>query len=164
MIELAPQGRGQPGGWLRFCARQENRRFQWRLTCLTATHQWLVNRLWELKVTERRPPLVSRPFSRGNPVLPASMWRLRNSTWRGTHNVPHCGTDSVPGGRKLGRNPSHGHLYRRHQSESTRLFPQTELRLTCHRCTVLAESPLSSRAARHATRGKRQRRTNALSH
>src|SRR4051812_45835800 len=30
------------------------------------------------------------------------MWRLRNSTWRGTHNVPHCGTDSVPGGRELG--------------------------------------------------------------
>src|SRR6185369_7110840 len=30
------------------------------------------------------------------------MRRLRNSTWRGAHNAPHCGTDSVPGGRKLG--------------------------------------------------------------
>src|SRR6185295_4691099 len=56
----------------------------------------------DLKVTKGRPPQVSRPFSKGNPVLPASMWRLRNSTWRGTQNVPHCGTDSVPGGRKLG--------------------------------------------------------------
>jgi len=86
------------------------------------------------------------------------MRRLRNSTWRGAHNAPHCGTDSVPGGRKLGRNPSRGHLYRRCQSESSRLFPQTELRLTCHRCTVLVDTPSSSRAARRATRGKQEQR------
>ena len=28
-------------------------------------------------------------------MLPASMWRLRNSTWRGTHNVPCHGTRTV---------------------------------------------------------------------
>ncbi len=99
--------------------------------------------------------------SRGDPVLPDSMWRLRNSTWRGTQNVPHCGTDSVPGGRSLGRNPSHGHLYRRRESESTHLFPQTELRLTCHRCTVL-EGPPSSRAARRASRGTRKQALQGL--
>jgi hypothetical protein len=38
----------------------------------------------------------------GHPALPDSTRRLRNSTWRGAHNAPHCGTDSVPGGRKLG--------------------------------------------------------------
>src|SRR4051812_48038335 len=46
-----------------------------------------------------------------------------------------------------------GICVRRRQSESTHLFPQTELRLTCHRCTVLVDTPSSSRAARHATRG-----------
>jgi len=35
------------------------------------------------------------PLVRGAPVLPASMWRLRNSTWRGAHNAPHCGTRTV---------------------------------------------------------------------
>src|SRR6185295_19044005 len=65
-----------------------------------------------------------------------------------------AGLTRFPASASLGRNPSHGHLYRLRQSESSRLFPQTELRLTCHRCTVLAENPLSSRAARRATRGK----------
>src|SRR6186997_755571 len=103
--------------------------------------------------TKKAAPGCRAPRSRGNPALPDSMGRLRNSTWRGAHDAPHCGTDSVPGGRKLGRNPSRGHLYRRRQSESTRLLPQTELRLTCHRCTVLVDDPSSSRAARHATKG-----------
>src|SRR3954467_3296661 len=31
----------------------------------------------------------------GNPALPDSTRRLRNSTWRGTRNVPHCGTRTV---------------------------------------------------------------------
>ena len=53
----------------------------------------------------------ARPLSGGVPVLPASTRRLRNSTWQGTQNVPCCGTDSVPGGRKRGRNPSRGRLY-----------------------------------------------------
>jgi len=112
----------------------------------------------KLKILDKEGrPGCRAPLSRGNPALPDSMGRLRNSTWRGAHNAPHCGTDSVPGGRSLGRNPSHGHLYRRRQSESTRLFPQTELRLTCHRCTVLVDFPSSSRAARRATRGKVQK-------
>src|SRR3954468_23957945 len=55
----------------------------------------------ELKVKEGRPGCRAL-HSQGHPALPDSARRLRNSTWRGTHNVPHCGTDSVPGGRKLG--------------------------------------------------------------
>src|SRR4051794_41511791 len=47
------------------------------------------------KVTKGRPPRCRAPSSRGNPVLPDSTRRLRNSTWRGTHNVPHCGTRPV---------------------------------------------------------------------
>ena len=109
--------------------------------------------------TKKAAPGCRAPRSRGNPALPDSMRRLRNSTWRGAHNAPHCGTDSVSGGRKLGRNPSHGHLYRRRQSESSRLFPQTELRLTCHRCTVLVDYPTSSRAARRTTWGPKPSNT-----
>src|SRR3954468_10630763 len=55
----------------------------------------------ELKVKEGRPGCRAL-HSQGHPALPDSTRRLRNSTWRDTHNVPHCGTDSVPGGRKLG--------------------------------------------------------------
>ena len=62
------------------------------------------------KVTQRRPPLESRPVFTGCPCAACPGRRLRNSTWRGAHNAPHCGTDSVPGGRKLGRNPSYGRL------------------------------------------------------
>jgi hypothetical protein len=62
--------RGQPGGWSLFLRGQE-------------------------KVTKRRPPQVSRPFSKGNPALPDSMRRLRNSTWEGTHNMPSHGTQTV---------------------------------------------------------------------
>ena len=102
---------------------------------------------------EKAAPGVA-PLIRGAPVLPALMWRLRNSTWRGAYNAPHCGTDSVPGGRKLGRNPTHGRLYRHWWTEARRLFPQTELRLTSPRRTVLVDFPPSSRAARRATRGK----------
>src|SRR6185295_14349257 len=47
------------------------------------------------KVTERRPPRCRALYSQGHPALPDSTRRLRNSTWRGTHNVPHCGTRSV---------------------------------------------------------------------
>src|SRR4051812_18200253 len=57
------------------------------------------------KVTKGRPPRCRALYSQGHPALPDSTRRLRNSTWRGTQNVPHCGTDSVPGGRKLGAEP-----------------------------------------------------------
>src|SRR6185436_18567592 len=79
------------------------------------------------------------------------MRRLRNSTWRGAHNAPHCGTDSVPGRRSLGRNPSHGHLYRRRQSESTRLFPANGAALNVSQVHSARRHPLieSSCSARH---------------
>ena len=47
-------------------------------------------------------PWIRAHLSVGNPVLPASRGRLRNSTWRGTQYVPRCGTDSVHGGAELG--------------------------------------------------------------
>ena len=46
--------------------------------------------------TKRRPPRRRAPFSRGAPVLPDSTRRLWNSTWRGAHNAPHCGTRTGP--------------------------------------------------------------------
>src|SRR3954464_2531150 len=101
------------------------------------------------KVTKGRPPRCRAPSSRGNPVLPDSTRRLRNSTWRGTHNVPHCGTDSVPGGRELGAESESWAPVLATSSESTHLFPQTELRLTGHRCSarrkLLVESSCSAR-------------------
>src|SRR3954468_17412391 len=103
----------------------------------------------KLKVTKGRPPRCRAHCSAGIPALPDSMWRLRNSTWRGTHNVPHCGTDSVPGGRELGAESEAWAPVLATSSESTHLFPQTELRLTGHRCSarrkLLVESSCSAR-------------------
>ena len=78
--------RGQPGGWSLFLIGQE-------------------------KYAKEGRPDAALPCSREFPALPDSMRRLRNSTWRDAQNAPHCRTDSVPGGRKLERNLSHGHLY-----------------------------------------------------
>src|SRR3954467_1100954 len=47
------------------------------------------------KVTKGRPPRCRAHYSVGDPALPDSMWRLRNSTWQGTHNVPCHGTRTV---------------------------------------------------------------------
>ena len=68
-----------------------------------------------------------------------------------------AGLPRFPAGVSLGRNPRRGHLYRHWLTEARRLFPQTELRLTSHRCTVLVDFPTSSRAARRASRGKEQK-------
>jgi hypothetical protein len=68
------------------------------------------------KVTKGRPPRCRAHCSVGDRVLPASMWRLRNSTWQGAQNAPYHGTR-----------------------------------------TVLVDFPTSSRAARRATRGSKQR-------
>ena len=72
------------------------------------------------KVTERRPPLDSRPLIGGAPVLPASMGRLRNSTWEGTHNVPSHGTRTVlvdfPPSSRAARRASWGTQLRENQS------------------------------------------------
>ena len=67
------------------------------------------------KVIARLVPEAAKAFAQREKARRTSQdrqgRRLRNSTWRGTHNVPSHGTDSVPGGRKLVRNPSHGRLY-----------------------------------------------------
>jgi hypothetical protein len=47
------------------------------------------------KVTKGRPPRCRAHCSAGAPALPDSMWRLRNSTLQGTHNVPCHGTRTV---------------------------------------------------------------------
>jgi len=51
-------------------------------------------------------------YSRGAPVLPDPTRRLRNSTWRGAHNAPHCGTRTVlvdfPSSSRAARRASSG--------------------------------------------------------
>src|SRR5882762_4699891 len=118
--------RGQPGGWFLFLRGQEK------------------------EPKEGRPGVATCGF----PVLPDPARRLWNSTWQGTQNVPCHGTASVPGGRSLGRNPRRERVCGQPQSEALRLFPQTELRLTCHTRTVLADFPSPGRAARRDTRGR----------
>ena len=57
---------------------------------------------------KKAAPGVAPPLRGGNLVLPASMRRLRNSTWQGTQNVPCHGTRTV-----LADNPLPGRAARR---------------------------------------------------
>src|SRR3954463_2250335 len=114
------------------------------------------------KVTKGRPPRCRALYSQGHPALPASMWRLRNSTWRGTHNVPHCGTDSVPGGRELGAETESWAPVSTLTDRVIAPVPANGAPLNVsqgNRGTVRGDLPPPSRAARRATRGRGKART-----
>jgi hypothetical protein len=145
-------------------AAQENRRFQWRLTCLTGyaatkiTHQWLTGQAGYAgtKSNQKKAAPESRPFARGAPVLPASMWRLRNSTWRGAHNAPHCGTDSVPGGRKLGAESESWAPVLISVDRVLAPAPANELRLTCRQAHSPRRLPLVESSCSARLKGEEQ--------
>src|SRR3954452_462110 len=103
------------------------------------------------KVTKGRPPRCRAPCSQGHPALLTRCGDCATRPGRAHTTCPAMGLTRFPAGASLGRNPSREHLYRQRQSESTHPFPQTELRLTSHRCTVLVEKPHieSSCSARH---------------
>ena len=97
------------------------------------------------KVTKGRPPRCRAHCSAGAPALPDSTRRLRNSTWRGTHNVPHCGTRSV-----LVENSLSSRAARRDTRGSNSKSNSNSI-LVCLLSSALC--PLVCRAARRTTRG-----------
>src|SRR3954463_1208598 len=110
------------------------------------------------KVTKGRPPRC-RAHVMGNPVLPDSMWRLRNSTWRGTHNVPHCGTRTVlvenPLSSRAARRDTRGSKTKQQHGNSLLPFLRIYSVLSPHSSVLQSEHPkhFIDRPARFAPAG-----------
>ncbi len=99
---------------------------------------------------------MSRPFFKGVSLCCLTrQGRLRNSTWRGAHNAPHCGTDSVPGKRKLGAEPESWApvLTLRDRVEAPAPANGAALNVSTG-AQSSPKTPLSSRTARRSHKGK----------
>src|SRR3954463_14566388 len=111
-----------------------------------------------MSLTRTAAPGVA-PFSKGNPALPDSTRRLRNSTWRGTHNVPHCGTRTVlvenPLSSRAARRDTRGSKTKQQHGNSLLPFLRIYSVLSPHSSVLQSEHPkhFIDRPARFAPAG-----------